>query len=202
MLDLDNTLSDLYYDPQKGFQSATRLKQKLGSQYTLKQIETWLKNQTTDQRFKQRNVIQFFPMAIPDKPWLKCQVDLLDLTNLNPNRNGGFKFVYIAIDLFSRFVIGIPLKSKTERSCVAALKEVIERVQRQGFEIGTMTSDNESAFKAHSYRDELKENDIVPEYVAIDAPSRHKSLAFVDRFSRAIRNLIERYMQAQMCLIR
>ena len=76
------------------------------------------------------------------------------------------------------------------------MKEVIERVERQGFQIGQMTSDNESAFKSRAYRSELQTNDIIPEYVAVDAPSRHKSLAFVDRFSRTIRNLIERYMQA------
>lgn len=70
-------------------------------------------------------------------------------------------------------------------------------VDQQGFRIDTMTSDNESAFTSYLYKDELKDNDITPEYIETTSPSRHKSLAFVDRFCRTLRNLIEHYMDAR-----
>jgi len=38
-----------------------------------------------------------------------------------------FKYAFIAIDIFSRFVVGCPMKGKTGRDCKQALEFVIEK---------------------------------------------------------------------------
>ena len=196
-----DALRTLYYDSATTG-SAQQLKRRLGTQYTLKQIEAFIKNQATSQRFHDRKrPTTFFPLSIGPttqaRPWYRVQVDLLDTSNLGPaNRNQGRNFVYVAIDVFSRYGVAIPLRSKADQDCRSALTRLAATVERlPGHrKIDYLVSDNEASFSGQLYRDECKSLDIVPQYVPANDPSRHRSLAFVDRWCRTLRTNLEQAM--------
>ena len=197
-----DALRAAYYNPATTG-SAAQLKRRLGSAYTLKAISEWIRHQSTQQRFLQRNTPKpFFPMSIGGseaRPFLRMQTDLIDASTLGPaNRNGGNAWIYVSIDIFSRYAFAIPLRKKQDNDCRSALTKVAASVERLGYEIGSMTSDNEPSFLGGLYTAEAKEElDIVLHFVPVDDPERHKSLSFCDRFCRTLRALLERYMDRE-----
>jgi hypothetical protein len=194
-----DALKELYYDPKHGLQSAARLKQKV-PQYSVKEIEQWIKNQTTGQRFFERKQPKpYFPMSIGGleaKPFLTCQCDLLDLTNLNPRVNSGYGYVWLMVDVFTRYVIATPMKGKADAECAHSLTRAVLSIEQKGFKMETLVSDNEPSFTGRLYRSECKDNDVMQVFVPVNDPSRHKSLAFIDSMCRTLRRLLERYMEA------
>ena len=58
---MDKVLSNYFYDPKKGFQSAEKLYKKLKDdkyKYSLSAIKDWIKKQSVQQQFKQTNIIK------------------------------------------------------------------------------------------------------------------------------------------------
>ena len=192
-----DALKALYYDPRQGLSSSpARIKAKL-PQYTINQIDAWIKAQSLQQQFHKRTrPTTYFPLSISPggtiaAPFRKLQVDLLDLSSMSP-RNG-YKFVYLCADLMSRYIICFNQKSKNTGDCVGSLRQLGEEVHRLGYKIDILVSDNESAFKSESYRQECKELDITQQLVPVDDVF---GLAVSDVDCRTVRTYLSRYMEA------
>ena len=185
-------LKKLYYDPEIGLGGIAKLysaAKRVNSAITMKMVKEFISNQKVSQIFKERRVKNNFPL-IADVPLSRIQVDLLDIDSYNPRQNGGNKFLFLAIDVFSRVAFAVPQKNKTDKECLRSFKEIAEDIKAQGFKITRLDSDNEAGFKSKIFSDYCKENGIAQHLNQI---GDHKALGVIDRFCRTLRNLISRY---------
>jgi hypothetical protein len=108
------------------------------STITMKQIEAYLSNQKAYQITKEKgmgHVVSF-------SPWSLVQMDLLDmqkysydysqykslkkLKGVTTEFNKGYKYILIIIDVFTRFVDCVMLKSKNIDDCIHALDIMLD----------------------------------------------------------------------------
>ena len=97
--------------------------------------------------FKERKVYSFFR----DNIW---GVDLADMQSLSKH-NKGIKYLFCAIDLFSKYAWVIPLKDKKGVSTVNAFKKIISKRKPNKIWV-----DQGSEFYNNSFKDFLKINNI------------------------------------------
>ena len=121
-------LNTLFYDPKQpgSFSSAQKLYKSLKSQghtIPLEVIQHWLASQET--HTLHRSVKRKFPRNRVivygiDSQW---DADLMDMTQL-AKYNKSFKYVLLCIDILSKFVWVVPLKSKKSKDIVIAFKKI------------------------------------------------------------------------------
>lgn len=99
----EEKIAKAYYDPKTGYQSASKLKNKLPG-VPLKAIQEFIKNQSTSQQFHTRRQKYYFPITRgADVPFSRIQIDLVDMDNYGAKYNHGMKWILIAIDVYSRY---------------------------------------------------------------------------------------------------
>ena len=118
----------------------------------------------------------------------------MDVSNENPTQNKGTKFILLAIDVFTRYVYAVPIKSKTEAECLRAIKSIIEQIFTKGYRPTQFDSDSELAFKSGSFTAFCQDNNIRQNLSQI---GDHHSLGVIDRFCSTLRSYIARYQQAR-----
>jgi hypothetical protein len=121
-------LRELYYDPKLGVLTENKLYAKaksLGLVVTHKLVHEFLQSQEVAQVFKPVRIKHYYPL-IATAPFQRLQVDLLDMSN---QAIRGYKWIYCAVDVYSRFAICVPLKSKTTGECVRALNETLKQIR-------------------------------------------------------------------------
>ena len=190
------TLRELYYSPATGFISAEKLYLKakpLDSSITRKLVKEFLSRQETQQIHKERRKKAHYPLTAY-QPFQRLQIDLLDLSNENPNQNKGTKFLFLSICVYSRFVHAEPVKSKSEAECSRAFSAILSNIRTMGYQPQQIDSDSEAAFKSHSFTAFCQDNNITQNFSQI---GDHASLGVIDRFCRTLRNYISRYQTAR-----
>ena len=187
------TLQSIYHNPKTGLGSEAslyRTAKQAGLIVTHKQVKEFLNNQRTAQVFLPSTVKHSFPLVQYNTPFARTQIDLLDLSNESPVGNHGFKWIFCCIDIASRYAYGVPMKNKTEGECLRAFKVVLDGIHNHGYKIIRLDSDNESAFRSNKFRQLCSSNKIEQHF---SEPDDHRATAFVERFNRTLRMLIERY---------
>lgn len=206
-------LQRVYYDPKTGFQSAAKLKRKLPN-IPLLVIKQFISDQSTDQQFRTRRVKHFHPLtADGNRPFRRVQIDLMDMQNFGANHNKGYNYVLLAIDVFSRYLIAVPIKTKGVASVKPALTSVLDTIAELGFSPPQrLDSDGENSFKSiiNTLRGEVDTIDLRGITTGAEGGATtsrsldhitnqkddHRALAFVDRVTRTMRQLINRYCNA------
>lgn len=191
----DEILKRLYYDPKIGLGGIDKLyrsAKKVDSTITQRDVKEFIAKQKVSQILKPRIIKNNYPLTA-NLPFQRIQFDLLDINDYNPNKNGGFHFIFVCIDVFSRVALAIPQKNKTDKECLRSFQEVYKEIDNQGFHIERADSDNESGFKSKIFSKFCLEHKIVQH---LNEPSDHKALGVIDRFCRTLRNLIVRYQEA------
>jgi hypothetical protein len=189
-----DALRSAYTDPARGLQSAEQLKRKLGNQYTLKAIKEWIAQQNVQQRFyERRRPKPFFAMSRGQIPYARAQIDLLDVTSLNPNKNQGTHFLMLCIDAYSKYLTCVAIKTKSTDDVLPALKQTLEEICAvNSFAPQVLDSDNEGAFLSLPVRAELKEDDVQQNIVK---SGDHLALSYINRVCRTMRTLIYKYRE-------
>lgn len=191
MVALD-TIKQLYNNPRYGL-SSTKLYKKakeLDPTVTHSIVKEFLKSQETAQVFTERKVKKFYPL-ISHGAFENVQIDLADYIQENANRNGGYKWLFCAVDIFTRYAIVFPQKDKSEKSCVDSLRKLIDEVKRLRFNIEEIQSDMESAFRSRQFKKICADNDIHQKIIE-PVMGKHP-LGIVERFNKTIRTLINKY---------
>ena len=85
------------------------------------------------------------------------QIDLADVSRYSSS-NRGVKFLLVALDSFSRFLRVIPIKNKSNKTVLWALKRIINSV---GKRLRYVTSDEGKEFVGKSVQDYLKSKNII-----------------------------------------
>jgi hypothetical protein len=149
-----------------------------------KKLEKWedpVKNDLIDtyfadvrKRFKRRRYVL---KGINDL----MQLDLLDL-NKYTEFNDGYRYVLTAINCFSKFAYGEPLKTKTGNEITEATKKIFKRVFPM---IRNIQVDQGTEFYNAKFKALMKEHNInmYSVYTEIKA-------SFIERFHRTIRKLL------------
>ena len=191
-------LRKLYYDPAAGLWSINKLHQKLKAQgvhLPVKKVKQFLKDQEVSQVFHQRAVKTHFPL-MSDAPFQRIQVDLLDVSNENYVKNNGVKFLFLCIDVYTRFVVAVPLTSKSEKECTRGLQQVLREIAAKTGPYGLpsqMDSDNEAAFLSRGFKQVCREHQL---HQHLNVPGDYKSKGIVERFNRTLRTMLQKYMVA------
>lgn len=169
-------------DPKTGLISADKLYRKLKGQATRAQIDKVLSNLQTYQvntvvQTKSYNTIQ--SSHVGDV----IQIDLMDLSSV-ATANNDFVFLLTFIDVYSRYVLVVPLSSKDQYTVKDALKAILKVFD---YEIKNITSDDGSEFNNKTFSDFLKKKDIKHWITPAGTPNK---LAIIERFHRTLRQRI------------
>lgn len=184
-MDVNKLLHDTYYNPSTGLLSAQKLYQKLKKEgITLKQVKEFLQKQETSQLYKPVTKTKVFFPIVAYEPNETIQCDLMDMSNI-ATTNSYYKYLLVAIDVFTRVLQVIPMKDKGTDSVLEAMNEIIKY-----FKPDTITTDKGKEYTNLQMKNLLKNNNI--NHVLVDV-KQHSSLGVVDRVCRSIRNLINKY---------
>jgi len=180
-------LNELYYNESTGFQSADKLyrkAKKIDSSITLKQVKDFLAQQSTAQITKEVKRNKNFNSIISPSVRNNYQCDLMNLPN--PALNGGYKYLFSIIDVYSRYVFSTPIKTKSGDVVFEAFKKMI---QTNGA-CKNLNCDLGSEFIYKPFVDYCKKQDIALWY---SNPEQDNKNAIIERFHRTMRGLILKY---------
>jgi hypothetical protein len=107
------------------------------------------------------------------------QMDLFDLSKYDSS-NDGYKYIMAFVDVFTRFAVCVPMKTKSIDDTTNALNTFISSL---GVPIILM-SDNDSAFTGEKFQSLLDENNIIFEPNVV---GDHFALGIIDNFARRIK---------------
>ena len=188
-----NILKNIYYSKDElGTISSKELYKRaklLEKTITHTQVNNFIKAQENRQITYKRKVKHYYPL-ISRYPYSRLQVDILDLIDSVPRTNKGYRYIFLCIDTFTRYVFAIPIKTKNDSDVSAALHKVVSEIKEKGFIISQIDSDNESSFLSRNYKKILNDNHI---FQNLSQVNDHHSLGFIDRFCRTIRDILKRY---------
>ena len=117
---------------------------------------------------------------IPNQIW---QLDIFILQKYSKH-NKGFKNIICAIDVFTRKVYAVPIKTKNIDDCTTGLNEIITQA---GVSPVTIMSDNDSSFKGNVFQKLLSKYNII-HYMNIVGD--HHALGIIDRITRTLKSII------------
>ena len=185
-------LHQLYYNPKhrSAFAGANKLwsyVKQLGRNISRKQVYQWLSKQDVYtshhpilHRFARRQVVT---RGIDDI-W---DADLMDMSNLS-NKNDDIQFLGIFIDIFSRYLYAIPMKTKSTRDTLDAIKQVIKI---RGSHPDTLRCDAGKEFVGKLVHDYLLDREVYQQVTRNDGKAN-----YAERVIRTLKKRIYRYMYA------
>lgn len=115
----------------------------------------------------------------------QIQMDLCDIRAL-AHSNDGFKYLFVAIDMFSKFVFCMGMRSKKAHESVSVMKEMIKCYDPNPKEV---LSDNGSEFIAASVRRYIKSQNVKQRFTRSEI-----KCGGVERVNRTIQSKIYKYM--------
>lgn len=138
-----------------------------------------------DTRRKQHNSYAIFSKRT------QLQMDLADVSFLE-EENDGVKYIFCALDCFTRFAVCILLKDKESRTVLSALKRIIHKF---GTRPRTIFSDKGSEFISRSVKAYCKEKNIKQLFA-----ENHVKASICERFIRTIKRLIFLFLKQKNTL--
>ena len=139
--------------------------------------DTYTVNKTVRRKFKRNRVI----VSGIDDQW---DGDLMDLSSL-AKYNKNYKFILLLIDIFSRFVWAVPLKSKHASEIIKAFKKVFSK----GRKPTSLRTDKGGEFVAKSVQTFLKKQNIN----AFTTKNAEIKANYAERAIRTIKGKILKY---------
>jgi hypothetical protein len=185
--DVEKKLDRLYNDPvsSASFAGVDRLwkeaKKELGNKIKKKHVEHYLEGHRTYTLLRPRRIHFKRSKTIAAGFMTDIQVDLADLQSL-ARHNKGNRYILVAIDVLSKRIFIVPLRSKKANDMVEAFDTIIKQMPMKPHRI---FSDKGTEFKNHLLK-EYFDREEVEKYEA-NSSSVKASLA-----ERAIRNLKQR----------
>ena len=182
---LDKIMEDnLYPSPQVLYKIVKETNPKI----TMNQIKKYIESKSAYQQTKEKHVKKTsMGYVVSFEKMKNLQIDLLDLSKYHKT-NKGYKYVLIMIDIFSRFVDAIMIKTKNIEDTTNALKLMLDF---NNIEPNIIISDSESSFLSKPFQAFLKERNIYHDAVVLN---NHRALSVIDRFCRTLRSRLTKLM--------
>ena len=174
-----------FYDPSTRYTSIKNLYDEVKKNgITLNEVITFIRNQETTQVFKKpKRIKNYFPIYAKHKYEI-LQIDLVDMSDIS-SVNENYKYLLVAVDVFSRLAFVVPLKNKTSPTIVESMSETLDETEPT-----MINSDNGSEWINKDFKKLLRERGISINYVEV---GDHHKMGIVDRFVRTLREKINKY---------
>lgn len=193
MSTIEQVLKPIYYNPSTGFQSATKLYERVkktekGKKFTLAEVDEWVKKQNVQQLFSQPRVTaeKFSPIMTAgiNHEW---HLDLVDMRQFKDQGNNGTAWILVVVDILSRYMWGVPMKDKTAASSANAFRKVLKSAENKPFNI---TTDSGSEFKG-AFGTLVDDNVIIHRMVN---SGDHRALGKIDAAIKKLKIVIFKWM--------
>ena len=191
MSDWKQYLSSLYFDPRSpsSFLGPEKLYQLVKSEGKFKigrhRITKWLRNQESYsltkgaiRKYQRSRVI----VAGKDSQW---DLDLMDMVDL-ATHNANYKYVLVAIDIFSRYAHCQPIKSKKGVEVTQALQQILSGSRKPK----TIRTDRGMEFRSKDVNKYLKSIDI-HHFYALNTETKAN---YAERIIKTLKHKIFRYL--------
>ena len=173
----DRVIRQVYYDVDTGFGSINETYQnakKILNTITYNDVKDFLERQKSRQ-FKKYSS---FNSYVARKPLQELQIDIGDFTK-SADVNDGFRYMFLAVDIFSKYIHCVPVKDKEPPESIRAFKEVANVI---GVPENIM-SDREGAWESTEFIKLLNEHKI--KHITSSSPP-----PFSERAVQEIKNMI------------
>ena len=186
----ENFLHQIYYNPKyatafSGFNKLWLTIKSQGKNITKHQLRDWMAKQDVYTshhpilyRFKRRKVITRGLNDVWD-------ADLADMSGL-AEENDDIKFLLIVIDIFSRYLYVEPMKTKSNKDTLDAIKRVFRKANTQP---ETFRSDAGKEFLGNGVKNYLGDREIYQQVTRGD-----KKANYAERAIRTLKGKIYKYM--------
>ena len=178
----DKIIRQIYYDPDNGFGSARQTYEdakKIMDSITYANVKDFLERQKSLQFKPYRG----FNSYIADNPLEEIQADIADFTEAHAV-NDGFRYAFVAIDIFTKVATAIPIKTKQAHDCVNALKLVFDKIGIPKI----LYHDNEGGFSSTEFVKIVNAYKVKQIITSAPAP-------FAERFILTLKDHINRRLQ-------
>ena len=153
-----------------------------------RQIMNYIKGSETHQLYKAKRKTKHIQPTILKSPNLQIWIDLINMTSF---ADGEYKWIFSAIDMFSRKSYVEPMKNKNVKDVINALTKILEKI---GDTPHSLRSDNDSAFTAIPFKSFVKEKNIRHQFSSADTPA---SNGMIERFNGKIKRQIRMIRTAE-----
>ena len=186
----EKLLTQYYFNPKNAaafsgpYKVFRVLDKRYPGKFSLNFIKRWLNSQ--DSYSLQKQIRHRFKTANVRVTYIGEQfdVDLMSVINL-AKENDGIHYLLFAIDIFSRKLWVKPLKNKTAKVVLTAMREIL--AEQKPIKI---RSDKGSEFNNQWFKKYMKDNDIY--YFTTQNPAKAN---FIERCQRTIRTYLYRMMR-------
>ena len=149
------------------------------------EVIDFIKRQETTQLFKKQNRPKhYFPIVAKYKFEI-LQVDLVDMSNIDTSNNN-YKYLLVAVDVFSRLAFVVPVTNKKAETITEAMTEIIQEIKPT-----ILNTDLGSEFISADFKRLMNKQGTEIRYVD---KGDHTKLGVVDRFCRTLRERINKYL--------
>ena len=124
--DKDKIIRGVYYDADTGFGSINETYQqanKILNSITYNDVKEFLQRQKSRQTKPYRG----FNSYVAHEPLQEIQIDIADFTR-SADVNDGFRYLFVAVDIFTKICHAVPIKDKHPPESIRAMKEVLNTI--------------------------------------------------------------------------
>ena len=121
----EQVIRTIYYD-EDGFDNVKTTyekSKKVLPSITLDDVKTFLSKQT----IRQKKDYHGFNSYVAEKPLHELQIDLADFTR-SAEENNGFRYLMTGIDVFSKKVHGVPIRTKQVPDVIRGFTEILDKI--------------------------------------------------------------------------
>ena len=86
-----------------------------------------MKDFLSRQKSRQTNAYRGFNSYVAKEPLQEIQIDLAIVTDSSPDNNG-YKYVFVAVDIFTKICHAVPIKDKKPAESIRAMMEVFNKI--------------------------------------------------------------------------
>ena len=120
-------IRQVWYDADTGFGSISKTYKEANrilNSITYDDVKEFLERQETKQVKKG---YRSFNSYVSKHKLEEIQIDIADFT-LSAGVNNGFRYCFVAVDVFTKFAHAVPIKDKKRLESIRAMKEVLEKI--------------------------------------------------------------------------
>ena len=173
----DKIIRQIYYDADSGFGSIAdtyKASKKVLNSITYDDVKDFLSRQ----RVRQFKGYRGFNSYVAKEPLQEIQMDIADFTK-SAQANGGIRYLFVAIDIFTKICHAVPIKDKNPPESIRAMKEVLETLGKPE----TIYHDNEGSWNSTVFIRLLNQHKI-NQIITTSPPP------FAERMVQTIKNMI------------
>ncbi len=150
-----------------------------------RQVADWLKKQEINQLHQPHQQSRDIKSTVLSGPNKQVGIDLVDMQNFELN---GYKYILTGVDLFSRYMVVVPLKNKEDVTVLGGFKTMLKEIPN----VKSIRSDNGSEFVADIFQKYLKDKNI---HQVFSKSSNPQSNGGIERFNQTLKRLIHKSIE-------